>query len=226
MKKIFIFALSLVLAFSMVSPSFASGLTVEKKSTQPTDGYLLELDERTENFLKIYTTSGIMTEITTDNTGNMILLNSDVNYLMEKYNLDIEFIELLNAIIDDANAKGLTKGLANADRASISPPEDTIITPMVYVEDWKVYFSNDEVKMYFFAAASIGPAALAAALNSVVFMLGGPVATTISLVLSIIGAASLLNLTYLVIQAGTQGKGIYIGVTWNGVFPNYTQGTW
>lgn len=178
-----------------------------------------------------------MDELSTDNVGNMILLNDDVNYLMDSYNVDGEFLKLLNAIMDDANAKGLTKGLVNNDFVSIPTPGessvitkelsgDTTVNLMATVKDWKVYFSLDEVKMYFFAAAATGPVALAAALNSVVFLLGGPVATTISLVLTIIGTATLVNLCYLITQAVVQKKGIYIGISWNGAFPNYAQGTW
>ncbi|TQR19710.1 hypothetical protein [Psychrobacillus vulpis] len=168
----------------------------------------------------------------------MILLNDDVNYLMGKYNVSDEFLKLLNAIMDDANAKGLTKGLISDDFVSLPTPVEGGITditkefpgdtvsPMAQVKDWKVYFTLDEVKMYFFVAASTGPVALAAALNSVVFLLGGPVATTISLVLTIIGTATLVNLCYLITQAVVLKKGVYIGITWNGAFPNYAQGTW
>ncbi|MEK3978887.1 hypothetical protein MKY37_07270 [Psychrobacillus sp. FSL K6-2836] len=150
----------------------------------------------------------------------MILLNDDVNYLMDSYNVDGEFLKLLNAIMDDANAKGLTKGLVNDDFVSIPTPGessvitkelsgDTTVNLMATVKDWKVYFSLDEVEMYFFAAAATGP-----------------VATTISLVLTIIGTATLVNLCYLITQAVVQKKGIYIGISWNGAFPNYAQGTW
>lgn len=239
MKKLLIIGLAMVLVFSFafVSPSYANGLLAGKNEvlTQPNDGLRLELDDRTENFLKEFTTSGIMEELSVDNVGNMILLNDNVNYLKNKYNISVEFLKLLNAVIDDANAKGLTKGLTSENLGSFPTPGITGITkefpgdtvsPMVEVKDWKVYFTLDEVKMYFFAAASTGPVALAAALDSVAFLLGGPVSATIAIVLSIIGAATLVNLCYLITQAVVLKKGIYIGITWNGAFPNYTQGTW
>ncbi|MCA1031173.1 hypothetical protein LCL95_09075 [Bacillus timonensis] len=65
LKKIFFFSLSLLMAFAFVSPAYANGLETERKipvrgSIHPVDGLVVELDDYTENFLEIYTTSGIM----------------------------------------------------------------------------------------------------------------------------------------------------------------------
>lgn len=235
MKKLFFIGLSLLIAFAFVSPAYANGLETQRKipvrgSIQPVDGLVVELDDYTENFLKIYTTSGIMDEISTDETENMILLNNDDMYLKNKYGVNDRFVEDLKNVISDANAKGITKGISSdvvlAPQHFNKLPGDNIVTPQVSVKNWKVYFTNAEVRMYFAAAAAAGPATLGAALNSVAFLLGGPVGSTISLVLTIIGTTTLINLSYLILQAEIRKQGIYIGINWNGPFPNYTQGTW
>ncbi|WP_155973131.1 hypothetical protein [Paenibacillus sp. Leaf72] len=44
---------------------------------------------------------------------------------------------------------------------------------------------------------------------------------------AIIGIGTLTNLCYLIIQAKVNKKnGVYIGLNWDGFFPNYSQGTW
>ncbi|MCA1031172.1 hypothetical protein LCL95_09070 [Bacillus timonensis] len=159
----------------------------------------------------------------------MILLNDDNMYLKNKYGVDNTFVEDLKNVISDANTKEITKGISSdvvlAPQNVNKLSGDNIVTPQVSVKNWKVYFTHGEVRMYF-AAAAAGPVALGAALNSVAFLLGGPVGSTISLVLTIIGTATLVNLCYLILQAEIRKQGIYIGVNWNGPFPNYTQGTW
>lgn len=80
--------------------------------------------------------------------------------------------------------------------------------------------------MYFSAAAAIGPEALMLAVDGVLTMLGGPAGAVASVILDIVGIASITNLCYLIIQSAYYGKGIYIGIDWNGPFPNYTQGMW
>lgn len=171
-----------------------------------------------------------MNELTTDENGNMILQNSDANYLKDKYSVSDEFLNDLTAVIADVNAKGLTRELSNDDFVtsgvadfSKGIPENTV-SPTATVENWKIYFTHGEVRMYFFAAAAAGPVAMAGALDAVAFLLGGPVGGTIAVILTVIGTATLVNICYLVLQAEVKKKGIYIGVTWNGLFPDYTQG--
>lgn len=101
--------------------------------------------------------------------------------------------------------------------------ENELITPYVHVSDWKVYFTYYDVQMYLFAAAQIGPAAITAALTALSTIVSPGVGTVIGVVVGIVGAA---DLCYLVIQSQIRGQGIYIGIDWNGIFPNYAQGYW
>lgn len=52
---------------------------------------------------------------------------------------------------------------------------------------------------------------------------GGPVGTVIGFAIGLFSAGSI---AYTVIQAATLGKGFYIGITWNGPYPNPDMGTW
>lgn len=108
----------------------------------------------------------------------------------------------------------------------VLPEDDAFIMTRVFVEDGKIWFDNGDIHAFLFAAASIGPEALYAALVGVGTLVGGVVGTTITAILGALGAASLAYLCYLIIQAGTNGQGIYIGIEMNGIFPNIVAGTW
>jgi len=101
--------------------------------------------------------------------------------------------------------------------------DESAISTKVYVEDWKVYFTYDEVLTLLFAAAQIGPAAMVAALSALGTAIGGLVGTTVAAILGYITAASFC---YLVIRAVSMKKGVYIGLDWDGPFPVIADGTW
>jgi len=103
---------------------------------------------------------------------------------------------------------------------------NTAITPQMFVEDGIVYFDNADVDAFLFAAASLGPEAVYAALVALGSVTLGPVGTVIVTIVGLIGAPSLASFCYYVIQAATYGEGVYIGVEMNGVFPNIISGTW
>lgn len=100
---------------------------------------------------------------------------------------------------------------------------ESIPLTRLHVEDWKVYFTYDDVAMYLSAAAAIGPAAITAALSALATTAAPGVGTVIA---AIVGYVVSADLCYLVLQATVNQQGIYIGLDWNGIFPNYTQGTW
>lgn len=104
--------------------------------------------------------------------------------------------------------------------------DDNTIMARIFVEDGKIYFDNGDVHAFLFAAASVGPEALYAAIVGLGTLLGGAVGTTITAILGALGAASLSYLCYLIIQAAANGQGIYIGIEMNGIFPNFVAGTW
>lgn len=84
---------------------------------------------------------------------------------------------------------------------------------------------SSDMVAFLFTAATLGPAALAAAINAMGWVLGGPFGGAIAFIMSIIGFATLANLAYMIIQAHIYHVGVYFGITWN-PFPNYTQGFW
>lgn len=96
----------------------------------------------------------------------------------------------------------------------------------VFVEDLIVYFEPGEVVDFLLAAATIGPEALYVAFVGVGTLIGGPVGTAITSIAGILGAASFGSLCYIIIQAVTNGQGVYIGVEMNGIFPNLVAGYW
>lgn len=100
---------------------------------------------------------------------------------------------------------------------------ESIPLTRLHVEDWKVYFTYDDVVMYLSAAAAIGPAAITAALSALATTAAPGVGTVIA---AIVGYVVSADLCYLILQAAVNQQGIYIGLDWNGIFPNYTQGTW
>lgn len=108
----------------------------------------------------------------------------------------------------------------------VLPEDDTFIMTRVFVEDGKVWFDNGDIQAFLFAAASIGPEALYAALVGLGTLFGGMIGTTITAFVGALGGASLTYLCYLIIQATANGQGIYIGIEMNGVFPNIVAGTW
>ncbi|WP_426453831.1 hypothetical protein ACP26L_15640 [Paenibacillus sp. S-38] len=185
------------------------------------------LDQKTKDFLKTFTETGVMKEISEKN-GKMIILNDNTNYLKSTYGLTDEYISLLRKIVFDANQK---KILANSstlyqNKVINSGYSTSAITPNLHVSDWKVYFNQSDIDLYLFTAASIGVPAFAAALNGISLILG-PAGPVISTILTIAGYSGMANLCYLVIQSKYRSQnGVYFGINWNGPWPNLTQGTW
>ncbi|MBU3158090.1 hypothetical protein LL037_25490 (plasmid) [Clostridium estertheticum] len=156
--------------------------------------------------------SGLIKEFSVDTKGNLVLNNTYDN-LKSKYNLDSSSIQILKSMI------------ANGQKGKVST--STIFdTSAISVSNGNVKFTNSDVNAFLFAAAEIGPSAVFAALDAMATVTGGPVATIVVSVLAVIGLPSLKSLTYSIIQAEANNQGVYIGVSWNGVFPNIVSGTW
>ena len=197
--------------------------------------YFVTLDQETKNFLQTMTESGVLKEISSGPDGKMVLLNEDESYLKLTYGLNDEFILLLKEIVKDANNKGVLQGgqeqlntrLTSSQSSSIYNPIQNVVSPQVFLQDSKIYFTQADIDLYLFVAAGIGPEALAAALSALAFLFGGPVGSIITFALTLIGIGTLTNLCYLIIQAKVNKRnGVYIGLNWDGIFPNYSQGTW
>lgn len=177
----------------------------------------LTISPKAISFTKKMIDSGLIKEFEFNKNGKLVLKDS-INNIKVKYSLDDSSVHELKALLAFAQKR---------NSVNVSPEsKNQVISPNVYVSNWKVYFSNDDINAFLFASAQIGPAALAAALDGVATLMGGPVGTTIGVVLDVLGASALSRLCYLIIQAEANDQGIYIGISWNGGFPNYTDGTY
>jgi len=110
---------------------------------------------------------------------------------------------------------------ADDDPTNLTDPHGSIS-----VSGGAIYFTNSDVGFFLLTAATTGAYAIAAALDFVSTLLGGPVATVLVGILAVIGLPSLGTFAYQVVQAGATGQGAYIGVTFNWFFPNIVSGTW
>ncbi|KZE75042.1 hypothetical protein AV654_27195 [Paenibacillus elgii] len=192
----------------------------------PTDGnYYVTLDQKTKEFLNTFTKSGVAKELS-EQDGRIIMLHDDINYLKSTYGLTDEYISLLNRLVDQANQK-MSKASMSGTFLEMAPRNSvSSVTPNLHVSDWKIYFNQDDIQQYLFVAAGVGVPAFIIALEGISLILGpaGPIITTI---LTIAGYSGMANLCYLVLQSKYNNqKGVYFGISWNGVFPNLTQGTW
>ncbi|MFE6170313.1 hypothetical protein ACFVP8_20900 [Viridibacillus arvi] len=148
--------------------------------------------------------------------------------LNENNQLDVKtsIPEITNRLGLNSSEEGFLQTIiVNASEIQQSTQKN--IVPLMSVSHgstWvKLTLSNDDVKMYLFAAASIGPTAMYAAvvgLGSII----GPAGTVFTAVIGLLGAASLTNLCYLSIQAVAKGKGLYFEVGMDGFWPYITQG--
>ncbi len=138
---------------------------------------------------------------------------SDLLRLEKMYSFAEENIISNNDVIESINNLSLTDG---------TNLNGTKITPMVHVSNWKIYFTYDDVMGSLFAAAQIGPAAIIAALSAVGSAVPGA-GTVVGAVIGLIGASTII---YFVFQAAALEKGLYIGIDWNGPFPNPAIGLW
>lgn len=92
----------------------------------------------------------------------------------------------------------------------------------LHVSDWKIYFTYDEVCTLLWQAALAGPAAITAALTA----LGSVYPVVGNIIGAIIGVIGAGTICYVVLQAVANKQGIYIGIDWNGAFPNPAFGYW
>lgn len=103
--------------------------------------------------------------------------------------------------------------------------ETSNIQSKMYVKGSKVYFTHADVVSALYSAALIGPSAIYAAIVGLGTISLGPVGTAIAAAVGVLGFPSLAGFTYQVIQAASNGQGVYLGVEMNGIFPNIVSGT-
>lgn len=147
-----------------------------------------------------------------DNNGKLYL-TLEINELKNKFQLDEQFIQKLNDI--------LQYSISNNNLQSYSIGSNLELR-RVFAKNWKIYFSYEEVESLFVAAANAGPAAMTATFAAIGIMY--PVfGSVVGTIVGIVGGGTLC---YHVLQAAARRQGLYVGVDWNGPFPIPTLGNW
>jgi len=200
----FLLAICMVCTFSL--PTFAAEANLsaaERNRRQVTIGdYINESDKPFfEKLTKIYSTFEL------DENNNLVLTLTDTE-LAENYKFTSTEIEQIHNLIKFQHNAIIQEGNAPASR--------------LHVSDWKIYFDVYDVHSYLFAAAQIGPAAIMAALSALGSVYPG-VGTVVGAIVGVVGGGAII---YTVFQAVAMNKGVYIGIDWDGPFPNPALGTW
>lgn len=153
-----------------------------------------------------------------DSEGNLILTKS-IDELKDKYGFDEAFVSRLDTVLNSRLSKQISRSISET---SI---ENNGLNPelrRIHVKNWKVYFTYNDVMATLFAAAQVGPAAITAALTALGSAYPG-VGTVIGAAIGLFGGGTIV---YWVLQAAANKQGFYIGIDWNGSFPNPAIGTW
>lgn len=136
---------------------------------------------------------------------NKLYLSYSDECLMEEYGFSVDDITKVHAIL----------ALQHSTLGSF--PQTRL-----HVSNWKIYFTYGEVCTLLWQAALAGPAAITAALTA----LGSVYPVVGNIIGAIIGAIGATTICYVVLQAVANKQGIYIGIDWNGAFPNPAFGYW
>lgn len=208
MKKIISLLMSLLLIFTMSSTAFAAELEPDAENSSD---ILFSSSSFSEEDLAFFEKMSLVFDgYTTNESGEIIFTySSDSLYNLGFSESEVARLTTLNETIC---------GTILSDEMSVSS--------RIFVEDGKIWFTYDDVMAFLFAAASIGPEALYAAMLGLSSISVGPVVTAIIAVVGALGAPSLINFCYNIIQAATYGQGVYIGIEMNGIFPNIVSSTW
>ena len=147
-----------------------------------------------------------------DNNGKLYL-TVEINELQSKFQLDEQFIQKLNDILQSPMSNNNLHSYSSGSNLGLR---------RVFVKNWKIYFSYEEVESLFVAAANAGPAAMTATFAAIGIMY--PVfGSVVGTIVGIVGGGTLC---YHVLQAAARRQGLYVGVDWNGPFPIPTLGNW
>jgi hypothetical protein len=158
---------------------------------------------------------GLWGEFVIKKNGTLTTVDS-LPEMQAKFDLSDEQVNAIRGILDFA---ARTKDVK-------VPKESGGISPNVFLNGTVIYVTFSEVGVFLITAAMAGPYALAAAINAMGWVLGGPVGGAIAFIMSVIGIATIAGLAYQIVQGYYYHQGIYFGIVWNGIFPNYTQGNW
>lgn len=150
-----------------------------------------------------------------DEVGNLVLELSE-DELIQVYNFNEEDIKYLN------QAMGLA---ADLGPVTLETKMNNSIDSKIHFNDWKVYFTYDDMVAILLTAATAGPAAVYFALVGLGSLLG-PVGTALVAAVGVLGIPSLLDFCETILEASIKRKGVWLGVEINFIIPRITCGTW
>lgn len=208
-KCLFVLTLTVILGGNTVGVYAAESNLVQEAKEQYQQDIGSQISENDKGFMSKFAKGFEL--VSFDTTGKLFVDASDQE-ITEVTGFNQSELARFHSVIDLGNQLTSSNGEGNE-----------LVTPYIHVSDWKVYFTHNDVQTFLVGAAHVGPAAITAALTALSTMVSPGVGTVIGLIVGVVGAA---DLCYLVIQSQIRGQGIYIGIEWNGIFPNYTQGYW
>lgn len=220
-KKSLIIGASVLTLAPIASATFVSGSvyadSVTNESTQVQNNEVKLSDSFTEqDNIYLDKLTKIYSEFSLTESGYLELNISDQE-LKESYSFTDEEIGILRESVDFQHQ--------NRDKYyNYTENGSPTVTPYLHVSDWKVYFTYDDLVMYLSSAIQAGAPAVIATMASMGTMTATPGVGTIMGVLA--GLYSAGTVIYEVTQALANKQGWYIGVDWNGNFPNPTTGFW
>ncbi len=122
------------------------------------NNYIITFNTQARKFATKYCNSGIIKEISVDKTGKISLLHDNNVYLEKKYGVDAAFLQTLKLSINRLNQINFGKSKLIDKKRSFPP-----INANIFVSNWKIYFTYNDVNQFLFAAATAGPVALISA---------------------------------------------------------------
>lgn len=203
MKKIIALVLSLAMVFTLSIPAFAAEPVSSNNTQIISVGEYLTLEDQAF-FDKL---ESVFPYFALDDNNKLFILLKEEE-LTSSYGFSANDISRLHDLL--AFQHDAIDGVLNVPQ------------PQLHVADWKIYFTNDDVHSTLFVAAQGGTAAVMAALSALGSIYPG-VGTVVGAVVGLIGGGTII---YYVFQAVALGTGLYIGVDWNGPFPNPAIGLW
>lgn len=193
MKKLISMMLSLAMVFTLAAPAFAA------ESTPPVEGQVISLDDiLTEEDRAFFEKLEAVFPAFEIDENYHLAINLTEEELISTYHFTQSDLDRLDAMF--AYQQEYENGY------NPSYPQTRI-----HVEDWKIWLDAADVHALFFAANQVGPAAIVAAFTAL--------ASAYPIVGTIVGLFGGWFIVYYVGQALALGKGIYIGINWNGPFP-------
>lgn len=203
MKKLLSVFLSLVMIFTLSVPAFAA----DASAAENTQVITISDYVTPEGQAFLDKVESIFPYFTLDENNKLAISLSEEDLTSTYGFTSSDLVQLNDLLAFQSNA---------VDRGSNIPQT------RLHVSDWKIYFDNADVHAFLLAAAQAGPAAIMAALSALGSVYPG-VGTVVGAIVGLFGGATII---YWVFQAVALNKGLYIGIDWNGVFPNPAIGLW